>query len=99
MTDSLRVDRATLENLHLSLAALARSFEGLHEHREELGKVWGTHAMGKAMGDFYDNWTTHRDRLRGHIEKLAEHCEGTLQCFGEADTALASAITPREGPS
>lgn len=99
MTESLRVDSAVLEHLHLSLAALARSFEGLHERREELEKIWGSHAMRSAMGDFADNWTTHRDKLRGKIEELAEHCEGTVRCFREVDTALTSAFGPTEiGP-
>jgi hypothetical protein len=28
--------------------------------------------MRDAMGDFADNWTTHRDRLRGDIEELRQ---------------------------
>jgi hypothetical protein len=99
MADSLRVDYTTLENMQQSLAVIARNFERLHEQPGELAKIWGTRAMRDAMGDFADNWTTHRDKLRERIEELGKHCEGTLRCFREVDTAMASAVgRAAEGP-
>jgi hypothetical protein len=92
MADGLRVERATLEHMQQSLSAVARNFEGLHEQREDLEKIWGTRAMRDVMGDFADNWTTHRDKLREHIEELGKNCEETLRCFGEVDAALAAAL-------
>jgi hypothetical protein len=99
MADVLRIDRASLEGMRLSLAAVARKFEDLHEWREEHAHIWGTHAIRTVMGDFADNWTTHRDKLRGHIEELAKNCEETLRTFHEVDAALTAAIRPgAEGP-
>ncbi|HEX3826425.1 MAG TPA: hypothetical protein VHV82_04050 [Sporichthyaceae bacterium] len=55
MAEGLRVDYATLENIQAPSAVVARNFEGLHEQRGELAKIWGTRAMRDAMGDFADN--------------------------------------------
>ena len=99
MTDILRVDRASLEGMRLSLDAVARNFEGMHEQRQELEKVWGSRAVRAAMADFADNWTTHRDKLRGHIEELGRNCEDTLRTFHEVDAVLSAAVRPGvEGP-
>jgi len=99
MADILRIDGPSLEGMRLSLAAVARNFEGLHAQREELEKVWGSRAVRAAMADFADNWTTHRDKLRGHIEELGRNCEDTLRTFHEVDAALSVAVRPGvEGP-
>jgi hypothetical protein len=75
-----------------SLAAVARNFEELHEQRAELAKIWGSRAMCNVMGDFADNWTTHREKLREHIEELRKRCEVTAQWFHDVDAGVASAL-------
>jgi hypothetical protein len=97
VAETLRVDFTTLENLHHSLALLAGSFERMHEQREELDHIWGTHEMRHAMGSFADNWVTHRDKLSKKIEELAEYCEDSLQTFQDADIGLSSG-PPADGP-
>jgi len=94
VADVLRIDRASLEGMRLSLAAVARNFEGMHEWREELQHIWGTNAMRHVMGEFADNWTAHRDKLRGNIEELGRNCEETLRHFGAVDAVLTAAIRP-----
>jgi hypothetical protein len=99
VAETLRVDFATLENLQHSLALLAGSFERMHEQREELDHIWGTREMRHAMGEFADNWTTHRDKLSKKIEELTDYCEGTLRTFHEVDVAIALAFgPPADGP-
>jgi hypothetical protein len=96
---TLRIDRAALEGMRLSLDAVARNFEGLHEWREEQSHIWGDHAMRDAMGHFADNWTTHRDTLRRHTEELAGNCEAVLRHFDSVDAMLTAAIRPNgKGP-
>jgi hypothetical protein len=94
VTDILRVDAAALKGMRQSLDAVARNFDGLHEHREELEKAWGSHAIRAVMADFADNWTAHREKLRAHIEELGQDCEDTLQHFHLVDAALSAAIRP-----
>jgi hypothetical protein len=100
VADKLQIDAASLQGMRLSLDAVARNFDGMHEQREELDKIWGTQEMRHTMGNFYDNWTTHRDKLRGHIEELAANCETVLRTFHHVDVTLSAAIRPGgEGPA
>jgi hypothetical protein len=90
MTDSLRVDFAALGDMQASLAVVARDFGGLHEQRGDLEKIWGSRAVREVMGDFADNWTTHRDRMCENIEELGRHCADTVRWFHEVDVIVAA---------
>jgi hypothetical protein len=100
VTEALRVDYATLGRIQTSLALVARDFEGLHEQRGELEKVWGSRAVRNVMGDFADNWTTHRGRLREQIEELSKHCADTVRWFHEVDAIVAAGLgsAPLQSP-
>jgi hypothetical protein len=94
----LRVDFVVLQAMQRSMVAVAERFEELGGQAREEARIWGGSHVRAAMGEFAENWRSHRGRLTEDLRKLGDGCGATVEMFQGVDVGLAGSApgpTPR----
>jgi hypothetical protein len=92
MVVDLRVDFGVLDAMQRSLVVVADRFEGLGGQAGVETRIWGGSHVRSVMGEFGENWKSHRGRLIEDVRKLGERCAGTVEVFGGVDGGLARSV-------
>ncbi|GAA0610532.1 hypothetical protein GCM10009547_10700 [Sporichthya brevicatena] len=96
----LQVDYVSLDRVHTALSRIAAEFEQMERHRDEVGEIWGSVHIRKAMSGFAGNWDRHRRGLLESVRSVGEMCAATATTFRDVERGLAGSLTvgPQDGP-
>ena len=104
VTDTHRAEGAVMADLVVTdLAALGTDldvliseFEGALDLEDDNDDIWGQLNANLSMGDFADNWTTHRNDMIEAMKKFREKVREVNDAWTEADRQLAESLVQQE---
>jgi hypothetical protein len=81
-----------LAALVADLDVLISEFEGALDLENDNDDIWGQHNANLSMGDFADNWTSHRNGMVEAMKKFREKVRQVNDAWAEADRELSTSL-------
>lgn len=85
-----------LAGLVTDLDVLISEFEGALDLEDDSDDIWGQLNANLSMGDFADNWTTHRNDMVDAMKKFREKVREVNDAWAEADRQLSESLVQQE---
>lgn len=93
MADLVVTDLAALV---ADLDVLISEFEGALDLENDNDHIWGQLNANLSMGDFADNWTSHRNKMIEAMKKFREKVSGVNDAWADADRQLRDSLVQKE---
>jgi hypothetical protein len=81
-----------LTALVTDLDVLISEFEGALDLEDDNDDIWGQLNANLSMGDFADNWTSHRNGMVEAMKKFREKIREVNDAWTEADRKLSESL-------
>jgi hypothetical protein len=81
-----------LTALVTDLDVLISEFEGALDLEDDNDDIWGQLNANLSMGDFADNWTSHRNEMVEAMKKFREKVREVNDAWTDADRKLSESL-------
>ncbi|GAA4170987.1 type VII secretion target [Gryllotalpicola koreensis] len=95
MSDQLKVDTHNVRQLAHAMRVIKDQLDHADDYADALRSAVGSDSLGDVIHDFAHNWSIHRGKIQGDVDKVASAADSVADGFEQTDQKLGDAVTAK----